>query len=191
MKRILIGCEFSGIVRESFRSKGWDAWSCDLLPTEIMGKHLQCDVLEAAHSQYWDMAIFHPPCTYLCAGGVNWINRKPEWRPGRDAAVVFVKKLLDAPISRIALENPIGHLSTAIRKPDQIFRVWQFGEPFKKDVCLWLKNLPPLIPTHREKPEKLRTFDFWSSNRKTSTGGSKKSITFKSVANAMADQWNL
>jgi len=194
--RVLVACEFSGVVRDAFAAKGHDAWSCDLLPCERGGNHIQGDCLEVLNHG-WDLMVAHPPCTYLCAGGVNWINRKPEWRPNRDKAVVFVKALLDAPIPRIALENPIGHLSTAIRKPDQIFRVWQFGEPFKKDVCLWLKNLPRLSITHAEvedlflkpAPEKRKTLDFWSSDRYTAVGASKKSVTFQSVAFAMAEQW--
>ena len=191
-----MACEFSGIVRDAFIAKGHEAVSCDLLPSERPGPHIQGDVLEHLNDG-WDLMIAHPPCTYLCAGGVNWINRKPEWRPNREKAVKFVRTLLGAPVKRIALENPIGHLSTAICRPDQIFRVWQFGLPYKKDVCLWLKNLPKLIPTHAKQPDlfykanngNLKTYDFWSSDRVLPSGANRKSITFQPIANAMAEQW--
>lgn len=187
--KVLIACEFSAIVRDAFRRRGHDAWSCDLLPTEgDPAWHIQGDVLEILNDG-WDLMIAHPPCTYLCAGGHNWMNRKPEWIPERLKALDFVRVLLNAPINRIALENPIGVISTQIRKPDQIFRVWQFGNPYKKDVCLWLKNLQPLVPTHNIKPDNLKTFDFWSDKRFTSTGANRKSRTFQSIADAMADQW--
>ena len=195
--RVLIACEFSGIVRDAFRAKGHDAWSCDLLPTETPGPHIQGDVLEILQDG-WDLMIAHPPCTYLCAGGHNWLNRRPEWKPMREEALEFVGKLLEAPVERIALENPIGVINSRIRKPDQIIRPWMFGHPYKKDICLWLKGLPKLIPTcvpdgwmfgGNKFPEGRKTFDFWSSDRYTASGGSKKSITFQGVANAMASQW--
>lgn len=195
--KVLVACEFSGVVRDAFAARGHDAWSCDLLPSERSGQHIQGDVLEVLGGG-WDLLIAHPPCTYLCAGGANWLNRKPEWRPNRELAVQFVKKLLDAPVPKIALENPIGYLSTAVRKPDQIFRVFEFGEPYKKDVCLWLKNLPRLIPTAVPDdwlfvgppiPKQRNTFDFWSSARKLPSGACRKSITFQKVADAMAAQW--
>jgi hypothetical protein len=195
--RVLVACEFSGIVREAFKAKGHDAWSCDLLPTEIPGQHIQGDVLEILDDG-WDMMIAHPPCTYLCGGGNNWLNRKPEWRPNREKALVFVQQLLDAPIEKIALENPIGAINSRIRKPDQVVYAWMFGHPYKKDICLWLKNLPKLTPSCVPEgwlfggevyPKERKTFDFWSRDRYTANGGSKKSITFTGIANAMADQW--
>ena len=184
-------------MRDAFRARGHDAWSCDLLPCEADPKyHIQGDVLPHLNDG-WDLMIAHPPCTYLCAGGVNWINRKPEWRPNRDAAVEFVNTLLKAPIGKIALENPIGYLSTAIRKPDIIVRAWQFGEPFKKDICLWLKGLPPLVPTNVKGSDMFsaaahdnpKTYDFWSSKRFLPSGANRKSITFLGIAKAMAEQW--
>jgi hypothetical protein len=195
--RVLVACEFSGIVRDAFAKRGHDAWSCDLLPTEKPGNHIQGDVLEILNDG-WDLMIAHPPCTYLCAGGHNWMNRKPEWLPEREKALIFIRKLLGAPVEKIALENPIGVISSRIRKPDQIFRAWMFGHPYKKDVCLWLKNLPKLTPTHVPEgwlfggdtyPKERKTLDFWSTDRYTATGGSKKSITFQGIANAMAEQW--
>ncbi len=195
--RVLVACEFSGVVREAFRRRGLDAWSCDLLPTEIPGPHIQDDVLRHL-GDGWDLMIAHPPCTYLCAGGHNWLNRRPEWKEEREKALVFVRQLLAAPIEKIALENPIGVINSQIRKPDQIVRAWMFGHPFKKNICLWLKNLPPLIPTCVPEnwmfggepfPKERKTFDFWSSDRYTENGGSKKSITFQGLADAMAEQW--
>ncbi len=185
---MLIACEFSGIVRDEFIKKGHDAWSCDLLPSERPGNHIQGNVLDVIKLG-WDLMIAHPPCTYICNGGNNWLNRKPEWRPKREEALIFVQWLLSAPIKKIALENPIGVISSHIRKPDQILRAYQFGHPFKKDICLWLKNLPKLEPTDIIQPP-YKTFDFWSTNRFTKSGGNKKSITFLGIAKAMANQWN-
>lgn len=132
--------------------------------------------------------IAHPPCTYICAGSMNWINREPGRKEKMISAVEFCKEIMDAPIHRIAMENPIGRLSTLYRKPDQVVRAYQFGHAYKKDVCLWLKNLPPLKPTMIVPPP-YKTFDYWSTNRFTTSGGSKKSITFQGIADAMADQW--
>lgn len=191
--KVLIACEFSGIVREEFRKRGHDAWSCDLLPTEIPGQHIQGDVLSILNDG-WDMMIAHPPCTWLCqamrtnAARKDRPNITPIFEEERTKAFDFVMALANAPIEKLAIENPIGYLNSAWRKPNQIFRVWQFGEIYKKDVCLWLKKLPPLIPTHITKPIHLKTFDFWSDKRNPG-GKSLKSITFKSVANAMASQW--
>jgi hypothetical protein len=145
--RVLIGCEFSGIVREAFRNKGHDAWSCDLLPTEISGNHLQSNILRILDLK-WDLAIFHPPCTYLAGSGLHWNKRIPGRAQLTEEAVQFVKTLMQAPIKRIALENPIGCLSTKYRKPDQILQPYQFGHPESKSTCLWLKDLPPLKPTN-------------------------------------------
>ena len=161
--RVLVACEFSGIVRDAFAARGHDARSCDLLPTERPGKHLQQDVCEILEDHPdgggWDMMIAFPPCTYLCSSGLHWNKR----RPGRDAltyeAMKFVFALLDAPIPRIALENPVGCISTNYRKPDQIIQPWQFGTPESKATCLWLKNLPPLTPTKICEPEYYKNAD--------------------------------
>ena len=144
--RVLIACEFSGIVRDAFASLGHDAWSCDLLETETPGQHIQGDVLKILDDG-WDLMIAHPPCTYLCSSGLHWNKR----RPGREAETIramgFVMALMNAPIGRIALENPIGCISTRYRKPDQIIQPWEFGHDASKSTCLWLKSLPPLRPT--------------------------------------------
>jgi len=180
--RVLVGCEFSGIVREAFRSRGHDAWSCDLLPAEDGSPyHLQCDVLTVL-ADGWDIAIFHPPCTHLAVSGARWFKDK---QTEQAEALEFVQKLLEAPIDRIALENPISIISSHIRKPDQIIQPWQFGHGETKATCLWLKNLPLLLPTnivdgrenrvHRLPPSK----DRWKL----------RSETYQGIANAMAEQW--
>jgi hypothetical protein len=185
--RILVACEFSGTVRDAFIARGHDAVSCDLLPSEKPGPHIQGDVLDHLDDG-WDMMIAFPPCTYLCNGGLNWLNRQPGRREKMHEAITFVRALLDAPIPRIALENPIGKISTLVRKPDQVLRAYQFGHPYSKDICLWLKDLPNLQPTNILPPP-YRTFDFWSTDRLNPGGGNRKSITFSGVANAMANQW--
>lgn len=141
--RVLVGCEFSGIVRDAFRAAGHDAWSCDVLPTERPGPHLEADV-RAVMGQGWDLLIAFPPCTYLCRSGARW------W-PGREDlqahAIGFVLQLYGSTVPRVAIENPIGRLSGVWRKPDQIIQPWQFGVPERKATCLWLKGLPALQPT--------------------------------------------
>jgi hypothetical protein len=180
--RILIACEFSGIVREAFKRVGWNAWSCDLLPTEIPGNHIQDDVLFHLEDG-WDMMIAHPPCTHLAVSGARWFKDKQVEQLD---ALEFVKALMDAPIHKICIENPISIISTHIRKPDQIIQPWMFGHGETKSTCLWLLNLPLLIPTnivegrinrvHREAPSENR----WKN----------RSRTYQGIANAMADQWS-
>ena len=179
--KVLIGCEFSGVVRDAFTRQGHDATSCDLLPTEAEGEHYQGDLLEIL-DQGWDLAIFHPPCTHLAVSGARWFKDK---RKEQAEALEFVWQLLDSPIDKIALENPISVISTHIRKPDQIIQPWQFGHGETKATCLWLKGLPLLKPTdivegreakiHRMPPSK----DRWKL----------RSITYQGVADAMAGQW--
>ncbi len=183
--KILIACEYSGIVRDSFSEQGHDTLSCDLLPSEKPSSHYQGNVLDIINDS-WDMMIAFPPCTYLCKGGMNWLNRKPEWRPNRELAVEFFMSLINAPIEKICVENPIGHMSTRYRKPNQIIYPWMFGHPYKKDICLWLKNLPKLEPTYIVEGRK--KLDFWSTDRNPN-GYSRKSITFEGVAKAMTEQW--
>jgi len=144
--KVLVACEYSGTVRQAFSARGFDAWSCDLLPTEVPGNHYQCDVFEILN-EGWDLMIAHPPCTYLASSGLHWNNKIPGRNEKTDEAVKFVRRLLDCDIPHIALENPIGNLSTRIRKPDQIIQPYQFGHPESKGTCLWLKNLPALKPT--------------------------------------------
>jgi hypothetical protein len=192
--RVLVACEFSGIVRDAFIAKGHDAMSCDLLPTEKPGPHYQGDVLEILNDG-WDMMIAHPPCTYLSKAGARWWNV-----PGREelsrAAFWFVIQLYLAPIKKIAIENPRGKLNGYWRNPDQVIQPYNFGDPYSKATCLWLKNLPPLMST-----KILNTHvPFMPSN----TGGKKRgqkhssgiartqkqaSRTFPGIAAAMAEQW--
>lgn len=192
--KVLVACEFSGIVREAFAAKGWDAYSCDLLPTEIpTANHIEGDVFDYLDWLDWDMMIAHPPCTHLAVSGAAWFSRKQK---EQIKALRFVRKLLNAPIERIALENPVSVISTKIRKPDQIIQPYQFGDPVKKTTCLWLKNLPKLQPTKIVKPKivtlktgaKFSTWDYKiSMNHKNRSH--LRSITFKGIANAMAEQW--
>jgi hypothetical protein len=139
--RVLVACEYSGRVRNAFRALGHDAWSCDFLPAEDNSRfHLQQDVREVL-SDEWDMMIAHPDCTYLCSSGLHWNKRVPGREALTEQALEFVQLLIDAPIHRIAIENPIGCIGTRIRKPDQIIQPYQFGEDASKATCLWLKNL--------------------------------------------------
>lgn len=204
--RVLVGCEFSGVVREAFRRRGHDAMSCDLLPSEDNSEHHYQgdikDILDGAYFNYddpddglklWDLAIFHPPCTWLCqamrtnAARKDRPNITPIFEDERQKAYDFVMELYNAPIEKIAVENPIGYLNQVWRKPDQIVRPWMFGHEYKKDVCLWLKNLPKLEPTNVvEGPYK--KLDFWS-NKRNPGGYSLKSKTFQGIGDAMADQW--
>lgn len=191
--KVLIACEFSGTVRDAFMRAGHDAYSCDLLPSETPGKHFQRDVAEVLKDG-WDLMIAHPPCTYLASSGMHWNTRRPERAKATDAAVEFVRGLLSAPIPMIAIENPIGVLSSRIRKPDQIIQPWQFGHSESKATCLWLKNLPKLSPTNIiPKPEK----GYWGNQM---PGGQNKlgesrerwkarSRTYPGIALAMAEQW--
>lgn len=186
--RVLIACEFSGVVREAFRAKGHDAWSCDLLDTDIPGQHIQGDVLKILDDG-WDLMIAHPPCKYICNGGNNWLNRRPDldWRGNREKSAEFFMEFVNAPIDKIAVENPIGCMSSKYRKPNQIIRPFMFGHPYNKDVCLWLKGLPNLQPTRIIDPP-YKKLDFWSDKRNPN-GRSLKSITFQGIADAMAEQW--
>ncbi len=179
--RILVACEFSGIVRDAFIAQGHDAMSCDLLPTESQGPHYQGDVRDVL-GDGWDMMIAHPPCTHLAVSGAKHFHRKAVEQAD---ALDFVRLLLAAPIERIALENPVSIISTRIRKPDQIIQPWMFGHGETKTTCLWLKGLPKLKPTnvvdgriariHRMPPGP----DRWKERSRTYTG----------IAAAMAAQW--
>lgn len=180
--RILVGCEFSGAVRDAFAALGHDAWSCDLLPSETPGNHIQGDLLGIL-GDGWDLAIFHPPCTHLAVSGARWFRHKQQEQA---EALAFVQALLDAPIPRIALENPVSIISSRIRKPDQIIQPWQFGHGETKATCLWLKNLPPLVPTEIVEGREARVHrmppgpDRWK----------ERSRTFPGIAAAMAAQWS-
>lgn len=179
--RVLVACEFSGVVREAFRELGHDAWSVDLLPTEIPGQHLQGDVRWVLGAG-WDLLIAHPPCTNLCRSGARWWkDRQAE----QAADLAFVKQLLDAPIPKIALENPIGIISTRIRKPDQIIQPWMFGHGETKATALWLKGLPPLQPTLIVPGREPRI----GSMPDRKSRARDRSRTYVGIAEAMARQW--
>jgi hypothetical protein len=181
--KVLIGCEFSGIIREAFRTRGHDAWSCDLRPTEIPGKHMICDVREVLNNN-WDLAIFHPPCTYIAFSGIRWNVNNPERTAKHDQALDFVRDLLDAPIPKIALENPVGVITRHVRKWDQIVQPWQFGHPETKAHCLWLKNLPHLVPT---RIMKVRVNVIHHMNEPERS--LKRSRSYTGIGQAMAEQW--
>lgn len=180
--KVLVACEYSGKVRDAFRALGHDAMSCDLLPTDAPGPHYQGDVRDVL-SHGWDLMVAHPPCTHLAVSGSRWFKNKQQ---AQAEALDFVRLLMDAPIDKIAIENPISVISSKIRKPDQIVQPWMFGHGETKATCLWLKNLPCLVPTdvvsgreqriHRMAPGP----DRWK----------KRSETYTGIANAMARQWS-
>jgi hypothetical protein len=193
--RVLVGCEFSGVVRSAFRSLGHDAWSCDLLPAEDNSEfHMQCDVHAAISKGPWDLAIFHPPCTYLCSSGLHWNKRVPGREQKTEAALRFVSSLLQSGIPRIALENPVGCVSTRIRPPDQIIQPYQFGHPESKKTCLWLKGLPNLVSTNVLTLPDSGHWDNQTPSGQNNLGPSKdrwaiRSRTYRGIAEAMAKQW--
>ena len=184
MSRVLVACEFSGIVRDAFIARGHEAVSCDLLPSERPGPHTQGDVLGVL-GDGWDLMIAHPPCTYLSRAGARW------WKEsGRaalaDAAAEFVFALRDAPIERIAIENPIGQLNQRWRYPDQTIEPYMFGEPYRKRTCLWLKGLPLLKPTNIVRSK--RDQKCWMMPPHP-TRARERSRTYPGIAVAMAEQW--
>lgn len=180
--KVLIGCEFSGVVRREFRLLGHDAWSCDLLPSDDNDvHHIQGDVLEVLDNG-WDLAIFHPPCTNLAVSGARWFKYKQK---EQKEALEFVKLLLSTRIPKVALENPISIISTHIRKPDQIIQPWQFGHGEVKSTCLWLSNLPKLIPTNIVQGRETKILNMAPTHDR----GRKRSITYTGIAKAMAEQW--
>lgn len=183
--RVLVACEFSGVVREAFRAEGHDAWSCDLLPSKDLSHHLYTDVRNShVWSQHWDLMVAHPPCTHLAVSGARWFKDKPI---AQQEALTFVRWLAALNIPRIAIENPISVLSTKWRKPDQIIQPWQFGHGETKATCLWLKNLPLLTPTHIVEGREHRVHreppgpDRWK----------RRSRFYEGVAKAMAAQWGI
>jgi hypothetical protein len=194
--KVLVACEYSGIVRDTFKAKGHDAWSCDLLPTESPGNHIEGDVLEILDDG-WDLMIAHPPCTHLAVSGAAWFEQKRK--DGRQKqGIDFFMNFVNSSISKVAIENPVGIMSTYWRKPDQIIQPFQFGDPFRKKTCLWLKNLPELIPTDSvEEGEQVKyksgkSMPKWYADAfKLSPKERSKlrSKTFPGIANAMADQW--
>lgn len=195
--RLLIACEYSGTVRDAFIRRGHDAMSCDLLPTDAPGPHYQGDVADIINDG-WDMMIAHPPCTYLSVSGMHWTARGLRDPQLTEDALAFVKFLMDAPIERIAIENPISVISSRIRKPDQIINPWQFGHDASKRTCLWLKGLPLLTPTEIIEPRIVNGKKRWANQ--TDSGQNRlppsedrwkiRSETYEGIAQAMAEQWS-
>ena len=183
MKRVLVACEYSGRVRNAFAKRGWDAWSCDLLPSETPGQHYQGDIADML-KQHWDLLIAHPPCTHLAVSGARHFASK-QASGVQQEALAFVQMLLDADVKYIALENPVSIISTSIRKPNQVIQPWQFGHGETKATCLWIKNLPKLAPSNIVAGRKPVVHhmppgpDRWKNRSRTYTG----------IAQAFADQW--
>ena len=199
--KVLIACECSGAVRDAFIARGFDAMSCDIKPTENPGPHYQGDVFDIINNG-WDLMIAHPPCTHLAVSGSKHFAKKIA--DGRQqAALDFVQRLMDAPIARIAIENPISVISSKIRKPEQIIQPWMFGQPVTKATCLWLKGLPLLKPTNIvsrgefktwvcTKTGKAKSMHHWfyeTSCLPQKERAAARSKTFQGIADAMADQW--
>ena len=179
--RVLIACEYSGAVRDAFINNGHDAMSCDLLPTDVDGPHYQGDVFDIINDG-WDIMIAHPPCTHLAVSGARWFKDKVE---EQKEALEFVQRLMDAPINKIAIENPISIISSRIRKPEQIIQPWMFGHGETKATCLWLKGLPKLFATDVVEGREAKI-------HKMSPGPNRwkeRSKTYQGIATAMANQW--
>jgi hypothetical protein len=204
---VLVGCEFTGCVRRAFQARGHDAWSCDLLPAEDNSpRHLQCDIFEAIASRSWDLAIFHPPCTYLTSSGLHWNTKIPGRAALTEESLEFVSALLNCGIPKIALENPVGCISTRIRPFDQKIQPYEFGEDASKGTCLWLVNLPPL-PIYPEERCNGRIVEWpkgsgkmverWSNQTDSGqnklgpseTRGLDRSRTYSRIAARMAETW--
>lgn len=181
--KVLVACEYSGRVRDAFIAKGHDAWSCDLLPTDVDGPHFQCDVADIIDND-WDLMICHPPCTHLAVSGARHFAAKKA-SGVQDEALDFVRMLLNANIPKIALENPISIISSQIRKPDQIIQPWQFGHGETKATCLWLKNLPKIVPTNIVEGRSDRIHKMPPSPDRWKL----RSTTYQGIADAMAEQW--
>lgn len=183
--RILVACEFSGVVREEFAKRGHDACSLDILPTKIPGKHLQEDIMNQIRTwrwTNWDMLIAFPPCTRLCVSGARWFGK---YQIEQLKAIEFFLNIATCPIEKICIENPIGIMSTHYRKPDQIIQPWQFGHGETKATCLWLKGLPKLVPTNIVEGREARIHKMPPSKDR----GLLRSITYQGIASAMAEQW--
>lgn len=190
--RILVACEYSGVVREAFKSKGHDATSCDLLQTEIPGKHYQGNVLDILNDN-WDMIIAHPPCTYLSNAGARFLYPKGKLNTDRYLmgvdAKVFFESLLNANCNKIAIENPVPSKVYMLPQYTQIIQPYQFGHPYQKRTCLWLKGLPKLIPTELvDYAESTKVPGNWF-NKGGKDRQKNRAKTFQGIADAMADQW--
>lgn len=200
MPRVPVDCEYSGVTRDAYTARGWDAWSCDILPTESPGQHIRGGVLEVI-GDGWDLLIAHPPCTYLSMGGIAHWNKQGR-KEKRDAAMDFFMEFANAPVPRICIENPRGHANNEYRSADQTIHPYYFGEPHCKRTCLWLKNLPRLewlfAPTLFDdktacdnpepcyiSPSGSKKYSFMERNRSQKA----RSKSFLGIAKAMADQW--
>ncbi len=190
--KVLVACEFSGVVREAFKARGHDAWSCDLLPTEIPGQHIQGDIFRDI--PFWDFALMiaFPPCTRLCVSGARWFK---DYVVEQERAINFFLTIAGLSVPRIAIENPVGIMSSRWRKPDQVVQPWMFGHGETKATCLWLKNLPCLRPTHidgdlfaapAEKGREQRIHKMAPSPERSK----ERSRTYPGIAAAMAEQWS-
>lgn len=196
MTDVLVACEYSGVVRDAFIRAGFDAMSCDLLPTEVPGPHYEGDVRDVIDAG-WSLMVAHPDCTYLCSSGLHWNKRVPGRAEKTERALAFVRELMSAPIPLIAVENPVGCIGTRVRPADQYLQPYEYGHDASKRTGLWLKNLPPLQPTHFIEPRKVGGKARWGNQ--TDSGQNRlapsadrwkdRSRTYKGWADAMADQW--
>ena len=194
--KVLVACEYSGTVRDAFIRAGHDAISCDLLPTDAPGPHYQGNVMDVIGDGF-DLMVAHPPCTYLSASGMHWTTRGLRDPQLTIDALAFVLRLMDAPIQRIAIENPVSVISSRIRRPDQIIQPWMFGHDASKKTCLWLKGLPPLTPTWTIAPRMVNGKPRYGNQ--TDSGQNRlppsadrwkiRSETYSGIADAMANQW--
>lgn len=180
--KVMVACEYSGVVRDAFNARGHSAVSCDLLPSDRIGPHIRDDIRNIDLSQY-HLLIAFPPCTHLAVSGARWFKDKIT---EQEEALEFIRFLLSAPVAKIALENPIGIISSRIRKPDQIIQPWQFGHPETKATCLWLKNLPKLVPTNVVEGREQRIWKMGPSPDRWKL----RSLTYQGIADAMAEQWS-
>ncbi len=189
--KVLVACEYSGVVRRAFAARGHEAWSCDLLPSEDNSPfHIQQDVLEVI-KQGFDLMIAHPPCTYLAVSGLHWNKRVAGRAEKTEEALVFVQSLMNAPIAKIAVENPVSCISTRVRKPDQIIQPWMFGHDASKKTCLWLKGLPLLKSTDVITKKRYANQTPSGQNKlgPSPDRWKERSRTFEGIAKAMAEQW--
>ena len=194
--KVLVACEYSGTVRDAFISAGHEALSCDLLDTDAPGPHYRGDIRDLL-CDFWDLIIAHPPCTYLSVSGLHWNKRVPGRAEKTEQAIDFVRMLMNAPIKKKAIENPVSCISSRIRKPDQIIHPHQFGHDASKATCLWLENLPLLVPTRHVEPRIVQERPRWSNQ--TDSGQNRlgpsedrwkiRSETYRGIAEAMATQW--
>lgn len=196
--RVLVACEYSGRVRDAFLAAGHDAISCDVLPTDSPGPHYQGDVLDIL-GEGFDLMIAHPPCTYLSVSGMHWTARGLRDPQLTEDALEFVRALMNAPIDKICIENPVSVISSRIRKPDQIIHPWMFGDDASKKTCLWLKNIPALVSTSIVEPRIVNGKKRWANQTDSGQNNlppsddrwKERSKTYAGIALAMASQWGV